>query len=114
MSKKIIWFSQHEPIDKQLEELRKIFGDVSIEVHPKPFVNAKEVVKIYEKMKGDEMVVVAPLSVIQHLLKLGIRPLFAEMEQTNGSDYDVIAKGRKFIFKNFSRITGIDIKKESL
>ena len=112
--KKIIWFSQHKPIEKQIEELRRVFGEVSVEIHPKPFANAKEVLKIYREMKGEEMVVVAPLSVIQHLLNLGIKPLFAEMEQTEGSTCDVQAKGRKFIFKGFSRITGIHIEKESL
>lgn len=113
-TKTIVWFSQHSPIEKQLKELARLFGPVEIKRHPKPFKDAREVVKIYNKMQGNEMVVVAPLSVIQHLLKLGIKPLYAEMEQVQGGDYDVEAKGRKFRFVKFTRITGIKIEKEEI
>lgn len=112
--KKIIWFSRHEPIQKQIDELKRIFGDIEVIQDPKPFSNADDIVDRFRKNNGDEMVVVAPMTVIDQLLKRGIKPLYAEMELVQGDDFDVEANGRQFKFVKFTRITDIIIKKEEL
>jgi hypothetical protein len=111
---RIVWFSRHTPLPKQVEELKRIFGpDTEVIQDPNPFSTADDVVQRFRSMGGEEMVVVAPLSVIDQLLKRGIRPLFAEMDLVkDGGEYDVIANGRMYRFVRFVRITSIEIKKE--
>lgn len=113
---KIMWFSRHAPIPKQITELMRIFGDnTKVIIDPKPFSNADDVIERYKKSGSDEMVIVAPMTVINELLKRGIKPLYAEMEQVNsGEEYDVEANGRKYKFLKFTRIVKIDIIKEDL
>lgn len=109
--KKIIWFSQHEPLQVQIRELKKIFGEkTEVVQHPKVFANAEEIVKIYKEMQGEEMVVVAPLSVIARLCDLGIKPLWAKMVQVPIQKAEVIAKGRGYKFVEFKRIKGLKIE----
>jgi hypothetical protein len=112
---KIIWFSRHEPIQKQITELKRIFGsDVEIILDSNPFSNADDVANRFKRSGAEEMVVVAPLSVIIELIKRGIRPLYAEMKLVQGNEYDVTVNGRKFVFDRFVRITAIEVKKEEL
>lgn len=80
-SKRIVWFSRHEPLESQIKELKRLFGEeTEIIQDPKPFSSAEEVAKRYKEMGGDDMVVVAPLSVLGKLCQLGIKPLWADME----------------------------------
>lgn len=112
--KRIIWFSRHNPLPKQREELQRIFGEVEILIDAQPFSNADEVVDRFRAAGGDEMVSVAPLSVIDQLCQRGIQPLFAEMEVVQDGSYDVMAAGRKYRFLKFTRIKDIKILKEDL
>lgn len=112
--KKIIWFSRHAPIQKQIDELERIYGEVNIIQDRNPFSSADDVVKRFNSKNADEMVIVAPLSVIDAITKRGIKPLYAEMELVHGSQYDVMANGRKFIFKEFVRINKVTIEKEKI
>lgn len=113
---KIMWFSRHAPIPKQITELMRIFGEnTKVTVDPKPFSNADDVLDRYNRSGAKEMVIVAPMTVINELLKRGIKPLYAEMELVqDGEEYDVEANGRKFRFVKFTRIIRIDIVKEEL
>lgn len=43
--KRIIWFSRHNPLPKQKEELQRIFSEVEILIDTQPFSNADDVVK---------------------------------------------------------------------
>ena len=115
--KKIVWFSRHEPVQKQIDELKRLFGpDVEVVQDPDPFSSADDVVRRFRRLGGDEMVIVAPMSVIDQITRRGIRPLFAEMVLVNGDEdeYDVIANGRKYRFDRFVRIMRIEIVKEEL
>lgn len=113
---RIVWFSRHEPVPRQIEELKRLFGPDTVVVQdPHPFQNADDVVRRFQAAGADEMVIVAPLSVIDQLVKRGIRPLYAEMELVeDGNDYDVIANGRKYRFVRFSRIVEVTIRKEDV
>lgn len=112
---KIVWFSRHKPIQKQLNELKRLFGpDVEVIQDPDPFSGADDVVERFKKLGGDEMVIVAPISVIDQITKRGIQPLYAEMVLTEGDDFDVEANGRRFIFDRFTRIKRVIIEKEEL
>lgn len=111
---RVIWFSRHNPLEKQKEELKRIFGEVEILIDTQPFSNADNIVDRFFAAKADEMVVVAPLSVIDQLCQRGIQPLFAEMEVVQNDEYDVVAAGRKYKFLKFTRIKEINITKEEL
>jgi len=117
----IVWMSRHSPIEKQIIELKRLFGEnTTVLQFEKPFANAEEVVNRYRKMHGDEMVVVAPLSVIAKIVELGVKPLWAEMQLVNSCDpteWDVAVPGdppRYYRFIKFRRITGVEIQYEEL
>lgn len=105
MAKRVVWFSRHKPLESQIIELKRLFGeDVEIIQDPKPFSNAEEIMKRYKEMNGDDMVVVAPLSVLGKLCQLCIKPLWADMELVNEKDAEVFAGGRGYRFKEFKRV----------
>lgn len=112
---KIMWFSRHEPIPKQIAELERLFGDVEVVQDPNPFSGADDVVRRFRESGADEMVIVAPLTVIDQITKRGIQPLYAEMRLVeNEPYYDVNVNGRKFVFERFTRIKRVIVEKEEL
>jgi len=95
-----------------VEELERLFGEDTIIVEdPKPFGDVKDILRRFKKGGFDEMVVVAPLSVIAKLTECGIQPLYAQMEAVSPNDgYDTIANGRYYRFVEFKRIKAIKIE----
>lgn len=116
----IIWFSRHHPTRRQRLRLRELYGtDVRILKDRRPFDNAQEVVARFRRSLADEMVVVAPLSVVRQLLLLGVRPIWAEMRTCTKThpEAEVHVGGRKprhYRFVKFSRINGITLEVEEL
>src|SRR3990167_9878459 len=102
--KRILWLSQHRPLSRQIAELRRIFGEVEVLQDVNPFSSAEDIVQRVRDGGYDETVVVAPLSVIAKLCELGLRPLWAEMEQMqNRRDAEVSVRGRHYRFLKFRR-----------
>ena len=60
----ILWLSQHPPLEIQTEALQARFGEVEIVRDVNPFSSAEEIAERYKGGNYDDMVVVAPLSVI--------------------------------------------------
>lgn len=114
MKKKILWLSQHKPLPIQLSYLPKYLNsEVEVVPDPKPFSSAEEIVKRYRAGNYDDMVVVAPMSVISRLIDLGIKPLWAEMQVVpDQSAADVTAKGRHYKFMRWRRIIALNFKFE--
>jgi hypothetical protein len=112
---KILWVSRHPALPAQIRELKKRFGKETVIVaDSNPFSSAEDIV---QRLKGfDEMVVVAPLSVISRLCELGVRPLWAEMKVVSGEfnpDSDVILPGqppRHMRFQQFKRIKKVALE----
>ncbi len=99
MAKRILWLSQHRLLEVQEAALRERFGkDVVIETDSRPFDDAADIVQRFREGKYDEIVVVAPISVLQKLLELGVQP------------FRSIMKDKKF--QRFRRMTEISIKYE--
>lgn len=113
---KILWMSRHRPLESQKEALNDLFGKVKIEQDPNPFSNADDIVNRYKSGNYDEMVVVAPLSVIAELTKRGIKPLWAEMKQIDPNDEnaEVVANGRGYTFICFKRIKTVRMEFEEI
>ena len=112
--KRILWLSRHDPLPSQIAELQRIFGAVEITKDPNPFDSAEDIVQRFRKGGYDEMVVVAPLTVIAKLCELGIRPLYAEMKQVPREEAEVEASGRYYRFVKFKRIVGVKVEFEEL
>lgn len=107
----IVWFSQHVPLGSQIDLIRLKWGkDAIIIQDTRSFDSAVDVVKRFKANQGDEMVIVAPMSVIGEVLKLGIEPIRAEMEQiptppAPDFHWEVRVGARWYRFTNrFSRI----------
>lgn len=113
---KILWVSQHPPTVSQLEELRRIFGeDVEVAKDPKPFSSAEEIAKRFWDGGYNDMVVVAPMSVIPRLVDLKIKPLWAEMIQVKSkAESEVEAKDRFYRFDRFRRIKSLRFEFEEV
>jgi len=110
--KKILWLSRHKPLKSQIAELQRIFGEVEVKQDIKPFDSAEEIVKRFAKGGYDEMVVVAPLSVIARLTELGIKPLYAQMQQVPAEEAEVEVTGRYYKFVGFKRIKAVKVEYE--
>ena len=107
--------SRHLPLPSQLRELNRIFGEtVDVTVDPDPFSNAEDIVNRFKIGNFDDIVVVAPLSVIQRLTELGIKPLWAEMKRVSKEEAETEVSGRYYRFIKFKRIKGIKIEFEEL
>jgi hypothetical protein len=110
---KILWLSRHRPLPAQIAELERLFGHAEVTIDPKPFSSAEEIVARFRAGGYDEIVVVAPLSVIARLTEMGIRPLWAEMKQIPSPSPDpsreVEANGRWYRFERFRRIVNVQI-----
>ncbi|MBC7340931.1 MAG: hypothetical protein H5U02_00495 [Clostridia bacterium] len=120
MSKKagpvrVVWFSRHDPLERQIAELRRLFGeDVQVVRDPEPFDSAEDVVRRFRAAGGDEMVVVAPLSVLGRLCDLGLRPLWAEMEVVGPEEAEVVVSGRHYRFARFRRVKRLALEFEDV
>ncbi|KKS93536.1 MAG: hypothetical protein UV70_C0009G0014 [Parcubacteria group bacterium GW2011_GWA2_43_13] len=113
--KKLLWLSRHNPLPKQIAELQRIFGEVDVRQDVNEFSNAEEIYRRYRSGGYDDIVVVAPLSVIARLIDLGIKPLWAQMDQVSDrKNADVVAKNRFYRFHHFRRIKAVVMEFEEL
>jgi len=113
---KVYWMSRHAPLPSQIAELRRLFGeDVVIEQDPKPFDSADDILNRFRQSGADELLIVAPLSVVAQIVQRGVKPLWAEMEVVSDpAKAEVEAAGRYYRFVRFRRIVGIEIKFEEV
>lgn len=118
--KRIYWVSRHEPLQSQIDELKRLFGNnMQLINDRRPFASAKEIVARYLQADANEMVLVAPLTVCRAILNYGVRPLWAEMKEVRQSKSEVRRDGRGekagrperyYQFVRFLRLVGIEVK----
>jgi hypothetical protein len=121
---KVMWCSKHKPLDSQLAELRRLFGgDVVVHRDADRFSDAQEILSRFHKSGATELVVVAPLSVLREICKLGTRPLWAEMQEvpvdsplselrTGKNGHGVVRAERAYKFVRFRRLVGVELQFE--
>lgn len=116
--KKILWISRHPPLKKQLDELRRIYGDFELIQYAGYVKDSEEVVNLMKTYGADDIVVILPMTMIYYLVnELGVKPVWPEIERVNDDedyDYQDPKTGRKYRFKRFVRIHGFEIIKEEL
>ena len=113
--KKILWMSRHAPHPRQIEALRAMHGaDVFVEQEARPFDDARQITRRYREGGFDDMVVVAPLSVIAIICQEGIKPLQAEVAEENDPAKIEFrgARGQGFRFIRFRRIVRLALEFE--
>jgi hypothetical protein len=81
MPTRIVWMSRHAPLISQKLELERLFPGHELVTDTRAFSSAEVIKRRFVEAKGDEMVVVAPWAVIRELIRLGIKPIYAEMLQ---------------------------------
>jgi hypothetical protein len=112
--KAVYWVSRHDLTPSQKVAL----ASWRVVKDPRPFSNADQIVKRYRGSGCDDIIVVAPLSVLQALVKKGIRPVWAEMEEAAPGDGEVCLGGHPdFIgrwvrFKCFLRVRNVLVEFE--
>ena len=118
--KRILWMSRHEPLPSQLAELARLFGaDVCVEQDPAPFAGAEAIVRRYREGGYDDLVVVAPLSVLAKIVDQGIRPLWSEMALVSRGEAELSVPRRDgrthyYRFDCFRRVKALRLEFEEL
>lgn len=113
---KIMWMSRHKPTKRQMAELKRLFGACVVEWDNRRFSGADDIVTRFKEGKADEMVLVGPLTLFRELVKRGIKPLYATMEQVkNGSpETEVQYRGRCYKFVDFKRVVALNLVLEPI
>jgi hypothetical protein len=89
-----------------------MFGEeVTVEQEARPFDDARQIVRRYRSSGYDDMVVVAPLSVISVLCQEGVRPLWSEATEENDPQRVEFrgTRGQGYRFNRFRRIKEVRI-----
>jgi hypothetical protein len=106
---KIAWMSQHSPLPEQIAELERLFGSFELMQDVNPFEHADSICRKLRlagfAFGSDELVIVAPLSVLREICKRGIYPLRAVMERIGE---------RQWKFLRFQRVKSVDLNTEEL
>lgn len=83
VAKKILWLSRHHPDEGRLAELRRIFGAVEVDVDDSmqfaPDRGAEDIASRMRSGGYNEIVLVAPTSILDGLVRKGINPLWPTM-----------------------------------
>lgn len=116
---KILWISRHPPLDKQLSELKRIFGKYELVQYAGFVKDADHVVELMKKFNADEVVAVLPLTMLYYLVnEKKIYPIIPKMEKLpeNSKEYDYVdeGSGRKYRFAKFVRLRDLKLIEEDL
>jgi hypothetical protein len=118
MANKILWYSRHRPMEFQLPILKKIFGDdmvMEYKVGNDAYMSAEKIVQILKAEKFDEIVMVAPLSVMAKVIENGVLPIKADVvEVKSGEDFTFEYNKRFYKFIKFVRVIRLELVTEDL
>jgi hypothetical protein len=91
-----------------------MYGDTIIELEARPFDDARLIARRFREGRFDDMVIVAPLSVIQVLCNEGIRMLWSKaVEENDQARVEFCgARGRGYRFVRFRRIKRVALEFE--
>ena len=116
MAKRVLWMSRHKPHQKQIEAIKSMYGiDAVVEQESRPFDDARQIAKRFREGNFDDMVIVAPLSVIAVLCTENIRMLWAESVEENDSGKIEFrgARNQGYRFVRFRRIRRVALEFEN-
>lgn len=103
--KRILWVSRHPMHGVQMGALRRMFGeDVKVVEDARPFDSAEKIVERVRQGGYDDVIVVAPYSVLARMVDLGLRPLWSEAEIVEPARADWNVRDRYYRFIRFRRV----------
>ena len=116
---RILWVSNHSVRVEQITALQQIFGSVKIDFVPEElrtasFMSVEKICKYFWVKRYDEMVVVAPLSVIQKITEKGFKPLYAKCNAVPVAQGDWAVNGKGYRFDRFVRVTAVKMETQEL
>ena len=113
---RIVWMSRHQPTIRQRAALLALFPLHHLLIDNRAFDSADQIIERWRMAGADEMVVVAPMTVIREIVKRGIHPLYAEMQQVPCShpQSEVRIKGRCYRFLKFQRVRSLQFELEPI
>lgn len=115
MPKKILWLSGHEMNGIQMCALRRMFGaDVELVEQVGWVGNADQIVETYQRGGFDDLIIVAPMSVIAKVVEAKIHPLWSEAVICSQGQHDWETNGRYYRFARFRRIRRLAFEFEDL
>lgn len=113
--KKILWVSRHPMNGIQMPALRRMFGeDAEVVEETRPFDSAEKIVARYREGRFDDIIVVAPLSVLAKMTELGVQPLWSEAVICPKGQHDWETNGRFYRFARFRRIRRLALEFDEL
>ncbi len=105
--KKVLWLSRHHPDEVKEQELQRVFGEVCVTVDDRPLSRdgTNDVLGRMQSGWFDEVVLVAPTSILDGLCRKGVFPLWPKMSDDRGTflGFDRICEIRK----NFEEVTSV-------
>lgn len=111
----IVWMSQHSPLPSQKAALQSLFPSHTLLVEARPFDGIDDIIDRFHLANGDEMVVVAPLTVVRELVRRGIHPIYAEMKKVACKGIHEVKIGKRcFQFIRFQRVRDVKLELEDI
>jgi len=118
MAKKILWFSRHQPMAFQIPILQNIFGrDMILEkkVGNDSYMNAEKIVQFIKENHFEEIVMVAPFSVMAKVIELGVKPIKADVVEVKDESLATFSfGGRHYKFIKFVRVIRLELVTKDL
>ena len=81
---RLLWLSRHGPAKAQLDDLKRIFGEVALVKRSITVERAEDVIELMRQEKCSEVVVVLPLTCLAELVGGGVYPLLAVLDKRRG------------------------------
>jgi NAD(P)H-flavin reductase len=81
---------------------------VQVEQDSNTFSGVKDIVDRFKRGKYDDLVIVAPMSMVSKLTELGLRPLWAKMQRVKRQYAECCNNGRHYAFVEFKRIKALE------
>lgn len=104
---RVLWLSRHEPTPAQAAAL----AGCVVTRDARPISNADDVVARFRRGEFDDLVVIAPLTVLRALVERGMRPIYPQMEPATERDGEVrVARGRWVKFAGFRRLNNVAVE----
>ena len=111
---KILWVSRHPILEVEVRWLEDRFGEIKID-QISSFGPAEELIEKFKKGGYDEILVIAPLTVIRKICEAGIHPLWIQAEEASDSnEADFTYRGKHYRFVEIRRIRGIKVELEEV
>lgn len=102
----------------QIPILKNIFGeDMILEemVGHEVYISAEKIADYVRRNKFDEIIMVAPLSVMAKVIELGIKPIKADViEVKDQKEKTFTYNGRHYKFVKFVRVTRLELVTEDI